>query len=104
VPDKPPRKPLELGGFAGFAAITTGRRKVRWSINPPRAEARAGAEAARFSSLEAEIMRGIGRKPERTDDAGNQAAAAVPPTPALGSSLTLSQGARAAPAKTLVRP
>lgn len=56
-------------GFAGFedlsAAAGTGRRKSRWVINPLRAAAHASAEAARFSSLEAELCAGIGRrKPE----------------------------------------
>ena len=67
--DKLPKLP-QLG-FAGFeassAAAGTGRRKSRWAINPLQAAARASTEAARFSNLEAELMQGIGRKPERRE-------------------------------------
>jgi hypothetical protein len=62
MPDKPPKTRLP-DNFASFEASGTGRRKTRWAINPLRAAARASAEAARFSNLEAELMQGIGRKP-----------------------------------------
>jgi hypothetical protein len=50
--------------FASFDADPrrSGRRKARWAINPLRDGARASAEAARFSSLEAELMQGLGRR------------------------------------------
>jgi hypothetical protein len=65
--DERPKLPA-FDTFASFDAnhIRTGRaRKPRWAINPLRDEARASAEAARFSSLEGELCTGLGRrKPE----------------------------------------
>jgi hypothetical protein len=69
MPDQPPRKPRLPDNFAAFDTDPrrSARRKPRWSINPLRDGARASAEAARFSSLEAELLAGLGRKPERTE-------------------------------------
>ena len=65
--EKPPKTRLP-DNFASFAVgHTQPGRKPRWSINPLQAAARASTEAARFSNLEAELMQGIGRKPERTE-------------------------------------
>jgi hypothetical protein len=67
MPDQPPPK-LPAIGWAGFekspAAAGHGRRKSRWAINPLRDGARASAESARFSSLEAELLQGLGRRKE----------------------------------------
>jgi hypothetical protein len=65
MPDQPkPRPPPD--SFASFAASAAGlgrsRRKARWSLNPTRDGTRAGAEAARLSNLEGEIMRGLGKR------------------------------------------
>jgi hypothetical protein len=67
MPDQPQKLPAI--GWAGFedspAAAGRSCRKARWAINPLRAEGRASAEAARFTSLEGELMQGLGRrKPE----------------------------------------
>jgi hypothetical protein len=61
-----PGKPWLPDNFAAFDIDPrrSGRRKVRWSINPLRAEASASVEAAGLSSLAAEITRGIGRTRE----------------------------------------
>jgi hypothetical protein len=65
MPNQPPEKPRLPESFAAFDADPhrSGRRKSRWAINPLRDGARASVESARFSSLEAEMMRGLGRKP-----------------------------------------
>jgi hypothetical protein len=66
MPDKPPRKRPELGGFAGFAAldpISIGRRKPRWSLRPTGEEHGSQAvDAARFIK-EDQVLQGLGRKP-----------------------------------------
>jgi hypothetical protein len=64
MPDQPRKLPAI--GWAGFedssSARGSSRRKSRWSVNPLRDGARVSAEAARFSSLESELMQGLGRK------------------------------------------
>ena len=67
--NEPPktRPPDNFASFAAAGHTQPGRRKSRWAINPLRAEASAGAEAARFANIEAELMRGIGRKLERKE-------------------------------------
>ena len=69
MPDERPPRPRLTDSFASFDTDPrrSGRRKPRWAINHLRAEATATAEAARFSSLGAELYAGLGRKPERTE-------------------------------------
>ena len=69
MPDDRPRKQRLPDNFAAFDTDPrrSGRRNPRWPINPLRAEASASAEAARFANIEAELMRGIGRKLERKE-------------------------------------
>jgi hypothetical protein len=67
--DKPPKLPRL--GFAGFedsrAAAGRSRRKATWSLRPMREPSEcATADAGRFVSA-AEVMQGLGRKPERTE-------------------------------------
>jgi hypothetical protein len=61
----PPKKTRLPDNFAAFDTDPrrSGRRRSRWAINPLRDGARASAESARFSNLEAELMQGLGRKP-----------------------------------------
>jgi hypothetical protein len=67
VTDERPRLP-RLDNFASFEAVPGAgrpRRRAMWSIHPLRAETLASAEAARFTSIEAELLAGLGRrKPE----------------------------------------